>query len=169
MLRDFRCAYVIVGHSERRTLYGESDQIVARKFAAARQVGIKPILCVGETLEEREQGVTEAVVERQLKAVLDLEGIGAFAEAVIAYEPVWAIGTGRTATSAQAQEVHAFIRAKLAALDSAVASQTRILYGGSMKAANAGDLLAQPDIDGGLIGGASLEAKEFLAIAKAGC
>ena len=169
MLRDFRCAYVIVGHSERRTLYGESDQIVARKFAAARQVGIKPILCVGETLEEREQGVTEAVVERQLKAVLDLEGIGAFAEAVIAYEPVWAIGTGRTATSAQAQEVHAFIRAKLAALDSAVASQTRILYGGSMKAANAGDLLAQPDIDGGLIGGASLEAKEFLAIARAGC
>ena len=169
MLRDFRCAYVIVGHSERRTLYGESDQIVARKFAAARQVGIKPILCVGETLEEREQGVTEAVVERQLKAVLDLEGIGAFAEAVIAYEPVWAIGTGRTATSAQAQEVHAFIRAKLAALDSAVASQTRILYGGSMKAANAGDLLAQPDIDGGLIGGASLEAQEFLAIAKAGC
>lgn len=169
MLRDFHCAYVIVGHSERRTLYGESDQIVARKFAAARQVGIKPILCVGETLEEREQGVTEAVVERQLKAVLDLEGIGAFAEAVIAYEPVWAIGTGRTATSAQAQEVHAFIRAKLAALDPAVASQTRILYGGSMKAANAGDLLAQPDIDGGLIGGASLEAKEFLAIAKAGC
>ena len=169
MLQDFHCKYVIVGHSERRTLYGESDEVVARKFAAARQVGVTPILCVGETLEERERGVTEAVVERQLKAVLDLEGIGAFADAVIAYEPVWAIGTGRTATSAQAQEVHAFIRGKLAALDAAVASQTRVLYGGSMKAANAGDLLAQPDIDGGLIGGASLEAKEFLAIARAGC
>ncbi|MBK9950307.1 MAG: triose-phosphate isomerase [Candidatus Competibacteraceae bacterium] len=169
MLKDFGCAYVIVGHSERRTLYGESDQIVANKFAAARKVGIKPILCVGETLEEREKGVTEAVVERQLKAVLDLEGIGAFADAVIAYEPVWAIGTGKTATSAQAQEVHAFIRAKLTALDAKIAQQTRVLYGGSMKAANAGELLAMPDIDGGLIGGASLEAKEFLAIAKAGC
>ncbi|MBK8182300.1 MAG: triose-phosphate isomerase [Candidatus Competibacteraceae bacterium] len=169
MLQDFHCQYVIVGHSERRTFYGESDQIVARKFAAARKLGIKPILCVGETLEEREKGVTEAVVERQLKAVLDSEGVGAFTDAVIAYEPVWAIGTGKTATSAQAQEVHAFIRRQLAALDSAVAAQTRILYGGSMKAANAGELLAMPDIDGGLIGGASLEAKEFLAIAKAGC
>lgn len=169
MLQDFHCQYVIVGHSERRTLYGESDQIVARKFAAARKLGIKPILCIGETLEEREKGVTEAVVERQLKAVLDLEGVSAFTDAVIAYEPVWAIGTGKTATSAQAQEVHAFIRRQLAALDSAVAAQTRILYGGSMKAANAGELLAMPDIDGGLIGGASLEAKEFLAIAKAGC
>ncbi len=169
MLKDFGCAYAIVGHSERRTLYGESDQAVANKFAAARKVGIKPILCVGETLEEREKGITESVVERQLKAVLDLEGIGAFGEAVIAYEPVWAIGTGKTATSAQAQDVHAFIRAKLAALDAKVAGQTRILYGGSMKAANAGELLAMADIDGGLIGGASLEAKEFLAIAKAGC
>jgi len=169
MLKDFGCAYAIVGHSERRTLYGESDQAVANKFAPARKVGIKPILCVGETLEEREKGITESVVERQLKAVLDLEGIGAFGEAVIAYEPVWAIGTGKTATSAQAQDVHAFIRAKLAALDAKVAGQTRILYGGSMKAANAGELLAMADIDGGLIGGASLEAKEFLAIAKAGC
>ena len=169
MLRDFHCAYVIVGHSERRTLYGESDQIVARKFAAARKAGLKPILCVGETLAEREQGVTEAVVERQLEAVLDLEGIGAFADAVIAYEPVWAIGTGRNATPQQAQDVHAFIRSKLANLDPTVASQTRILYGGSMKAANAAELLAMPDIDGGLVGGASLEAKEFLAIAKAGC
>ena len=169
MLQDFHCAYVIVGHSERRTLYGETDQVVARKFAAARKLSIVPILCVGETLEEREQGVTEAVVERQLKAVLDLEGITAFKDAVIAYEPVWAIGTGRTATPQQAQDVHAFIRAELAKHDPAVAAKTRILYGGSMKAANAGELLAMSDIDGGLIGGASLDAKEFLAIAKAGC
>jgi triosephosphate isomerase len=160
---------VIVGHSERRTLYGESDEVVARKFAAARKVGIKPILCVGETLEERDQGVTESVVERQLKAVLDLEGVEAFNDAVIAYEPVWAIGTGRTATPQQAQDVHAFIRAKLAERNAAVAAKTRILYGGSMKAANAVELLAMGDIDGGLIGGASLEAKEFLAIARAGC
>jgi triosephosphate isomerase (TIM) len=169
MLNDFRCTYVIVGHSERRTLYGESDQVVAHKFAAARKVGIKPILCVGETLDEREQGVTEVVVERQLKAVLDLEGIDSFADAVIAYEPVWAIGTGRTATSGQAQEVHAFIRAKLAELDPALASKVRILYGGSVKGSNAAELLAMPDIDGGLVGGASLDAKDFLAIAKAGC
>ena len=168
MLLDFHCAYVLVGHSERRTLYGETDELVARKFAAARKLGIKPVLCLGETLDEREQGVTEAVVARQLKAVLDLEGIGAFAEAVIAYEPVWAIGTGRTATAQQAQDVHAFIRTQLAALDPAVAAKTRILYGGSMKAANAGELLSMADIDGGLIGGASLDAKEFLAIAKAG-
>jgi triosephosphate isomerase len=169
MLLDFHCAYVIVGHSERRTLYGETDELVARKFAAARKVGIKPILCVGETLDEREQGVTEAVVGRQLKAVLDLEGVGAFSDAVIAYEPVWAIGTGRNATPQQAQDVHAFIRAQLAALDPSVAGQTRVLYGGSMKASNAGELLSMPDIDGGLVGGASLDAKDFLAIAKAGC
>jgi triosephosphate isomerase len=169
MIQDFHCAYVIVGHSERRTLYGESDQVVARKFAAARKVGIKPILCVGETLEERDQGVTESVVERQLKAVLDLEGIEAFNDAVIAYEPVWAIGTGRTATPQQAQDVHAFIRAKLAEQNPSVAAQTRILYGGSMKAANSGELMAMADIDGGLIGGASLDAKDFLAIARSGC
>ncbi len=169
MLNDFNCTYVIVGHSERRTLYGESDQVVANKFAAARKFGLKPILCVGETLDEREQGVTESVVERQLKAVLDLEGIGSFADAVIAYEPVWAIGTGRTATSAQAQEVHAFIRAKLANLDAELASKVRILYGGSVKGSNAAELLAMPDIDGGLVGGASLDVKDFLAIAKAGC
>lgn len=169
MLQDFHCKYVIVGHSERRTLYGETDQVVAHKFAAARKLGIVPILCVGETLEEREQGVTEAVVGRQLKAVLDLEGIASFADAVIAYEPVWAIGTGRTATSAQAQEVHAFIRAQLAALDPALASQVQILYGGSVKGSNAGELLAMPDIDGGLVGGASLDPKDFLAIARAGC
>jgi len=169
MLNDFSCAYVIVGHSERRTLYGESDQVVARKFAAARKCGLKPILCVGETLEEREQGVTETVVKRQLKAVLDLEGIASFADAVIAYEPVWAIGTGRTATSAQAQEVHAFIRAQLAVLNPVLASQVRILYGGSVKGSNAGELLSMPDIDGGLVGGASLDPKDFLAIARAGC
>ncbi len=169
MLQDFHCAYVIVGHSERRTLYGETDEVVARKFAAARKLGIKPILCVGETLDEREQGVTEAVVGLQLKAVLDLEGIAAFNDAVIAYEPVWAIGTGRTATPQQAQDVHAFIRAELAKLDPAVAAKTAILYGGSMKPSNAGELMAMSDIDGGLIGGASLNAQEFLAIAKAGC
>jgi triosephosphate isomerase (TIM) len=169
MLKDFRCTYVIVGHSERRTLYGESDEVVARKYAAARKFGLKPILCVGETLEEREQEVTEAVVERQLKAVLDLEGIASFADAVIAYEPVWAIGTGRTATPEQAQEVHAFIRAQLAAHDAALANQVRILYGGSVKGSNAAELLVMPDIDGGLVGGASLDAKDFLAIAKAGC
>lgn len=169
MLQDFHCTYVLVGHSERRTLYGETDQIVARKFAAARKLGIKPVLCVGETLAEREQGVTEAVVERQLKAVLDLEGIGSLADAVIAYEPVWAIGTGRNATPEQAQEVHAFIRAKLAEQDPALASQVRILYGGSVKGSNAAELLVMPDIDGGLVGGASLDAKDFLAIAKAGC
>ena len=168
MLKDFGCTYVTVGHSERRTLYGESDQVVARKFAAARQHGLKPVLCVGETLEEREQGITEAVVGRQLKAVLELEGVASFADAVIAYEPVWAIGTGRTATAAQAQEVHAFIRAQLAALDAALAPQVRILYGGSVKGSNAGELLAMPDIDGGLVGGASLDPKDFLAIARAG-
>ncbi|MDQ5909142.1 MAG: Triosephosphate isomerase [Pseudomonadota bacterium] len=169
MLNDFHCAYVIVGHSERRTLYGETDDVVARKFAAARKVCVKPILCVGETLEERDQGITESVVERQLKAVLDLEGIEAFNDAVIAYEPVWAIGTGRTASPQQAQDVHAFIRAKLTERSSEVAAKTRILYGGSMKPANAKELMAMADIDGGLIGGASLEAKEFLAIAQAGC
>lgn len=169
MLNDFHCTYVIVGHSERRTLYGESDEIVARKFAAARKLGIQPVLCVGETLEERDQGITEAVVERQLKAVLTLEGIEAFNSAVIAYEPVWAIGTGRTATPQQAQDVHAFIRGRLAEQNPSVAAKTRILYGGSMKAANAKELMAMADIDGGLVGGASLEAKEFLAIARAGC
>ena len=169
MLNDFHCAYVIVGHSERRTLYSESDQIVAYKFAAARKVGIRPIFCVGETLDEREQGLTETVVGRQLKAVLDLEGIGSFADAVIAYEPVWAIGTGRTATSSQAQKVHAFIRAKLAELDPVIANKVRILYGGSVKGSNASELLGMPDIDGCLVGGASLDAKDFLAIAKVSC
>ena len=169
MLQAFHCTYVIIGHSERRTLYGESDALVAKKVAAARKLGIKPVLCIGETLEERDQGITESVVDRQLQAVLDVEGIAAFNDTVIAYEPVWAIGTGRTATPQQAQDVHAFIRAKLAKLDAAVAAKTRILYGGSMNAANAAELLAMPDIDGGLIGGASLKPADFLTIARAGC
>ncbi len=167
MLREVGCHYVIVGHSERRNLYGESDELVARKFAAARRGGLVPILCVGELLEEREQGVTEQVVARQLDAVLDLEGIGAFGDAVVAYEPVWAIGTGKTATPEQAEAVHAFIRERLRAHDPAVAEGLRILYGGSVKGSNAAELFAQPNIDGGLIGGASLQAEEFLAICRA--
>lgn len=167
MLVDFNCSHVIVGHSERRALYGESDEVVARKFAVARAAGLKPILCVGETLEEREQGITEKVVARQLQAVVDLEGVAALADGVIAYEPVWAIGTGKTATPEQAQAVHAFIRGNLAASDKATAEKVQILYGGSMNAANAASLLAQADIDGGLIGGASLKAEDFLTICRA--
>ncbi|MGM0676537.1 triose-phosphate isomerase [Ectothiorhodospira marina] len=167
MLKDLGCQYVIVGHSERRTLYGEDDAFTARKFAAARRHGLKPILCVGELLDERERDVTEAVVARQLDAVLELEGIGAFRDAVVAYEPVWAIGTGRTATPDQAQAVHAFVRGRLAEHDAAVAAGVQILYGGSVKADNAAELFNQADIDGGLIGGASLKAADFLAICKA--
>lgn len=167
MLTDIGCKYAIVGHSERRSLYGESDAFTASKFAAARKAGLVPLLCVGELLEEREQGITEQVVERQLDAVIDLEGVTALASAVIAYEPVWAIGTGKTATPDQAQEVHAFIRAKLAGLDQTVADAVRILYGGSMNAGNAAELLAMQDIDGGLIGGASLKPDAFLAIGEA--
>jgi triosephosphate isomerase len=167
MLFDIGCKYAIVGHSERRTLYGEDDEFTARKFASAQNAGLVPILCVGELLEEREQGITEQVVARQLDAVINLEGIGAFGSAVIAYEPVWAIGTGKTASPDQAQEVHAFIRGKLAALDAAVADKVQILYGGSMNPGNAADLLAMQDIDGGLIGGASLKPDDFLAIGKA--
>ncbi|AHK78569.1 triosephosphate isomerase [Ectothiorhodospira haloalkaliphila] len=167
MLKDLGCQYVIVGHSERRTLYGEDDAFTARKFAAARRHGLKPILCVGELLEEREQDITEKVVARQLDAVLDLEGVEAFRDAVVAYEPVWAIGTGRTATPDQAQAVHAFIRERLAGHDASVAAGVQILYGGSVKADNAVELFNQADIDGGLIGGASLKAADFLAICKA--
>ncbi len=167
MLLDFGCKYVIVGHSERRSLYGEDDALVAQKFAVARKAGLKPILCVGETLEERESDVTEDVVARQLDAVITLEGAGALADGVIAYEPVWAIGTGKTATPDQAQSVHAFIRAKLAGVDAGVADKVQILYGGSMNPGNAAELLAMADIDGGLIGGASLKADDFLAIGKA--
>lgn len=168
MLRDFGCSYVIVGHSERRAYYGETSHLVAEKFLAAQQVGLIPILCVGETLEQREGGVTEAVVAEQLDAVIALGGVHALANAVVAYEPVWAIGTGKTATSEQAQAVHAFIRQRIAAQDGAIASSLCILYGGSVKAGNAAELFAMPDIDGGLIGGASLVADEFLAICRAG-
>jgi triosephosphate isomerase (TIM) len=167
MLRDFGCSYVIVGHSERRSLYGESDQQVAAKFIAAQAGGLIPILCVGESLEERESGITEPVVARQLDAVIGAAGIGALANAIVAYEPVWAIGTGKTASPEQAQAVHAFIRSKIAGLDAAIAGGLVIQYGGSVKAANAAELFAQPDIDGGLIGGASLVAEEFAAICQA--
>lgn len=167
MLKDFGCAYVLVGHSERRAIYGESDVVVAEKFVAAQEAGMTPILCVGESLDEREGGVTESVVARQLDAVIEKCGVAALARAVVAYEPVWAIGTGKTASPEQAQAVHAFIRAKVRALDAVVAEGLIIQYGGSMKAANAVELLGQPDIDGGLIGGAALVAEEFLAICRA--
>ena len=167
MLKDFGCKYVIIGHSERRAIYGEDDALVAKKFAAVRAAGMIPILCVGETLEERESGVTETVVARQIDAVIDAEGIDALGDAVIAYEPVWAIGTGKTASPEQAQDVHAFIRGRLSEHSAEVAAKTQILYGGSMNAANAAELLAKDDIDGGLIGGASLKAEDFLTIARA--
>ncbi len=167
MLMDFNCRYVIVGHSERRTLYGEHDRLVAEKFVAVGGNDMLPILCVGELLEEREDGDTEEVVARQLDAVIDLAGISAFSNAVVAYEPVWAIGTGKTATPDQAQEVHEFIRLRLARHDTAIADGIRILYGGSVKADNAAELFTMADIDGGLIGGASLIASDFLTICKA--
>ncbi|MBM3347978.1 MAG: triose-phosphate isomerase [Betaproteobacteria bacterium] len=167
MLKDFGCTYAIVGHSERRQLNGEGDVLVGSKFVAARRNGLVPILCVGETLEERDRGETEVVVARQLDAVLKLAGVGAFRGAVLAYEPVWAIGTGRTATPAQAQGVHAFIRDRLSRSDAAVAATLTLLYGGSVKPGNAAELFAQPDIDGGLIGGASLVAGDFVAICEA--
>lgn len=164
MLQEFGCNYAIVGHSERRSIYGETDQQVANKFVAAQKAGIRPILCVGELLEERESGETEAVVARQLDAVVETAGIESLKDAVIAYEPVWAIGTGKTASPEQAQEVHAFIRQRLADNNAEVAALVQILYGGSVKADNAQSLFAQADIDGGLIGGASLDAKDFLSI-----
>ncbi|MDH4316388.1 MAG: triose-phosphate isomerase [Gammaproteobacteria bacterium] len=167
MLKDMACEFVIVGHSERRALMGESSDIVAEKFAAAISAGLRPILCVGETLEEREQDRTEAVIDEQLDAVLDRAGIEAFDSAVIAYEPVWAIGTGRTASPQQAQDVHRHIRSRLAARNAEIAEATQILYGGSVKGDNAAGLFTMPDIDGGLIGGASLKAGDFLAIAAA--
>ncbi len=167
MLQEFGCKYVLVGHSERRALYGETDEIVAAKFKTAGDAGLIPVLCVGETLEEREQDLTQKVVSRQLQAVLDLDkGVERLANAVIAYEPVWAIGTGLTATPEQAQEVHAYIRNLIQELDATIASELSILYGGSMKPNNAQDLLAMPDIDGGLIGGASLDANSFIEIGK---
>jgi triosephosphate isomerase len=167
MLKEFGCHYAIVGHSERRSIYGEADADTARKYAAARKQGLTPILCVGELLEERENGSTEAVVSRQLDAVIELEGIEALADGVIAYEPVWAIGTGKTASPQQAQDVHAFIRNKIATLNEEVAAKVQILYGGSVNGGNAAELFAMEDIDGGLIGGASLTAESFLAICTA--
>jgi len=164
MLKDVGCTHAIVGHSERRSLFGESDEIVAAKFKAAQAAGLTPILCVGETLEEREAGRTDAVVERQMEAVLAAAGVAAFTGAVVAYEPVWAIGTGKTATPEQAQLVHARIRRMIAARDATIAAGLIILYGGSVKGSNAADLFAKEDIDGGLVGGASLEASEFLTI-----
>ncbi|HEX4648332.1 MAG TPA: triose-phosphate isomerase [Steroidobacteraceae bacterium] len=167
MLKDVGCEYVIVGHSERRLLYRENDQLVARKFGAALGRGLIPILCVGEQLADREAGRTSEVIARQLDVVLELCGAGALEHGAVAYEPVWAIGTGRNATPEQAQEVHAFIRARIGARDARIASATRILYGGSVKAGNAAELFAMPDVDGGLIGGASLKADEFLTILAA--
>jgi triosephosphate isomerase len=167
MLADAGCRYVIVGHSERRALYAESDELVARKFLAVARHALIPILCVGESLAERERDATRAVILRQLDAVLDAAGPPAFARAVVAYEPVWAIGTGLTAMPAQAQEVHALIRGRIAEKDATIAASLRVLYGGSVKAANAAELFAMPDVDGGLIGGASLKADEFAAICAA--
>jgi len=167
MLRDVGCRYVIVGHSERRSLYGEDDRLVARKFVAAQSAGLTPILCVGEQLADREAGSTYEVIQRQLDAVLAIVDVAALARAVIAYEPVWAIGTGRNATPDQAQDVHAFIRGRIAARDAKIAAALPLLYGGSVKAGNAGELFAMPDVDGGLIGGASLKPEEFLAICRA--
>ena len=167
MLLEFGCRYVLVGHSERRTLYGETDEDVADRFERALEAGLEPVLCVGETLEEREQDRTEEVVDRQLEAVIGRSGMAGFQRAVVAYEPVWAIGTGRTASPEQAQAVHAFIRDKFASRDGIIAGQLRILYGGSVKGSNAADLFAREDIDGGLVGGASLKADDFLAIRDA--
>ncbi len=167
MLTDFDCRYVIVGHSERRGLLGESDETVAQKVERAQAAGLVPILCVGETLAQREDGETEAVVLGQLAAVIERCGVAALANAVVAYEPVWAIGTGRTASPEQAQQVHAVLRGAVAAKDAKIADSLRILYGGSVKADNAAELFAQQDIDGGLIGGAALESEAFLAICRA--
>lgn len=167
MLRDIGCRFAIVGHSERRALYGESSADVAAKFVAAQAAGLTPILCVGETLEERESGSTQAVVDEQLLAVVKQAGIAALGAAVVAYEPVWAIGTGKTASPEQAQDVHAHLRGRLAEHDEAVAAGIQLLYGGSVKGDNAAGLFGMDDIDGGLIGGASLKSDDFLAIAHA--
>ena len=168
MIMDFGVHHVIVGHSERRSLYGETSAVVAEKTKAAIDAGLIPLLCIGESLEERESGNTETVVAEQLNAVISLLGIDAFDGVIIAYEPVWAIGTGLTATPEQAQSVHLFIRNLLAVNSKSIAQKTPILYGGSMNAGNASDLISCPDIDGGLIGGAALKAEDFLQICKAG-
>lgn len=167
MLKELGCRYVIVGHSERRALFGETSEAVALKFSAVLDAGLTPILCVGETLADREAGRTEAVIDEQLDAVLGRSGAEGIRRAVVAYEPVWAIGTGKTATPEQAQDVHRHIRSRIAAQDAGVAAGVQILYGGSVKGDNAEGLFGMPDIDGGLIGGASLKADDFLAIAGA--
>jgi triosephosphate isomerase len=167
MLVEFGCRYVIVGHSERRTIFGEADAVVAEKYVAARNAGLTPVYCVGETLEERERGQTHDVLARQVDALLQAYGVTGLERGIIAYEPVWAIGTGRTATAAQADEAHAFIRGRIGAKDGKVAESLPILYGGSVKAANAAELFAMPNVDGGLVGGASLVAQEFVAIWRA--
>ena len=166
-LAELGCKLVLVGHSERRQVIGESEKVLQQKFAAAQACGLKPVLCIGETLEEREAGKTLEVVERQLSSIIDTFGVAAFANAVIAYEPVWAIGTGLTASPQQAQDVHAAIRAQLAKENAEVAAHVQLLYGGSVKASNAAELFGMPDIDGGLVGGASLNADEFGAICRA--
>lgn len=167
MLKDFGCGYVIIGHSERRAIFGETSMTVAEKFKSAIEAGLVPILCVGETLAEREAGITEAVVGEQLDVVTGYVGVDALEKAVLAYEPVWAIGTGKTASPEQAQRVHRFLRERIALMDSEVAGKVRILYGGSVKPGNAAELFAMPDIDGGLIGGASLVAPDFCEICRA--
>jgi len=167
MLKELGCKYALVGHSERRQLFGEDNARAAAKFVAARAAGLIPVLCLGESLQQREAGKAESVIAEQLDAVVALVGVAAFRQAIIAYEPVWAIGTGVTAATQDAQAIHAFIRSKLASQDAKIADFVRILYGGSVKPGNAADLFAQPDIDGGLIGGASLDAESFAAIYNA--
>jgi triosephosphate isomerase len=167
MLNDFGCTFVIVGHSERRMLFGENNHVIAEKYIAAQRAGLTPILCVGETLEQREAGATERIIQEQLTVVVDAIGIESLNKAIIAYEPVWAIGTGKTASPQQAQDVHAFIRNGIAVQNINIANELTILYGGSVKASNASELFAMPDIDGGLIGGASLIADDFVAICHA--
>jgi triosephosphate isomerase len=167
MLAELGCKHVIVGHSERRTLHAEDSGLVGRKARSARSAGLTPIVCVGETLAQRESGKTEAVVAEQIDALLEEAGVAVVAQSVIAYEPVWAIGTGKTASPEQAQAVHRFIRSRIRSTDASIAEALRILYGGSVKANNAAELFAMPDIDGGLVGGASLDAKEFIEIMRA--
>ena len=167
MLNDFECRYVIVGHSERRALFGEDSHTVAEKYQAAQRAGITPILCVGESLEQREAGTTEQVIEDQLAAVIKLAGIESLVNAIIAYEPVWAIGTGRSASPKQAQDIHSFIREGIEKRNTNIANDLTILYGGSVKESNASELFDMPDIDGGLIGGASLVAIDFVGICRA--
>lgn len=166
MLVEFGVKLLLVGHSERRELFGEDDSLVASKFIAAQQVGLMPILCVGESLQQREQNATAQVVLQQLDAVIAAAGVAAFSKAIVAYEPIWAIGTGQTATPQQAQQVHSLLRQHLAGIDPEVAENIRIIYGGSVKADNAKELFQQADIDGGLVGGASLQADEFISICK---